>query len=130
MSSSDQVSSDYYHYVCAYIVAKSGLPAITVMQSIKSGQYSFILSDPGTGVISISNWNVANVPQPQSSDLMALTPGSAQSIKKVSLVSDIAIGMPKVFTLLMDIYNRINTMPNNGTYKTNADLMNYLTTLF
>ena len=54
MSTIDQVNSDYYYYVTAYIVAKSGQPALTVIQAIQSGQYSFSLFDPGTGVISIN----------------------------------------------------------------------------
>jgi hypothetical protein len=77
MSALDQVYSDYYHYVCAYIVAKSGYPASAVIRALQSREITFSLYDPGEGDIMIANWCVPTVPQPSTIDLMALSPGSA-----------------------------------------------------
>ena len=72
---------------------------------------------------------MANIPQPQTSDLLAITPGSAQDFKKISLINN-ALNSTQTLNILIDIYNRIGSLPKTGTLQTQSDLITLLKTLF
>src|SRR5690348_9011263 len=118
MSSTDQqVNDDYFYYTCAYIINNNAAD-----ESIITYTDLFSLSNIGQG-IQISKWNVPNLQQPTIDNLKAILPSRITQLKRFSNAYYLSKENARLLTIFRDIYNRINALPNLGTFQNNAQLI-------
>lgn len=129
-STCEQVHCDYYYYVCTYIANQTSTTFTDVMQNIKNGTYTFRLSASyDSKDISIDSWNVADVTQPQSSDLMNVANTDVVDCKKSHKILTIASTYSDLMPLLFDIYNKIAVLQSTSQFADQPALLAYLKTL-
>lgn len=125
MSTVEEVNNDYFYYVCGYIINNNAADESILLD----GSDLFSLSDKGQG-IQISTWNIANLAQPTMNVLRTIFPARITNLKRSWRARRLYGDLRPLFPILRDIYNRINLLPNNGTYNNDDELITYLRTLF